>query len=283
MADSSNETEFNNNHNQNDAEVEVNEKTATKWKKRKNPSFTNEYFEKIIDPKTGSSTGNLIQHLDLVHKIVSQENEKKKPRTTKITDYVKSTQPHPPHIQKQREEGLLKWMLRTNQPLSAVTNEAYKEMINIFDSSFITIPEEKKIRTMIGKTTWITPDLKIKDVMLEINYIPSPHTAVVIADSLHKIISDWKLEDCISSIITDNGANMVASIPFLKIKPGCSDILRLPCTAHTLQLAIIKGLTPVEVLVARVRRLVRFFVTQKQVERLTAVQKKLGYNERRKE
>ncbi|CAB4411048.1 unnamed protein product [Rhizophagus irregularis] len=129
MADSSNETEFNNNHDQNDAEVEINEKTATKWKKRKNPSFTNEYFEKIIDPKTGdelrickildddgnqckktyrntgSSTGNLIQHLDLVHKIVSQENEKKKPRTTKITDYVKSTQPHPPHIQRQREEA----------------------------------------------------------------------------------------------------------------------------------------------------------------------------------
>ncbi|EXX50591.1 hypothetical protein RirG_269370 [Rhizophagus irregularis DAOM 197198w] len=104
--------------------------------------------------------------------------------------------------------------------------------------------------------TWITPDLKIKD-----------------------IISDWKLEDRISSITTDNGANMVASIPFLKIKPGCSDILRLPCTAHTLQLAIIKRLAPVEVLVARVRRLVRFFVTQKQVERLTAVQKKLGYNE----
>jgi len=35
-------------------------------------------------------------------------------------------------------------MLRTNQPLSAVTNEAYKEMMNIFDSSFI-IPGEKKI------------------------------------------------------------------------------------------------------------------------------------------
>ncbi|CAB4415453.1 unnamed protein product [Rhizophagus irregularis] len=78
--------------------------------------------------------------------------------------------------------------------------------------------------------TWITPDLKIKDVILE-------------------------LEDRISSITTDNGANMVASIPFLKIKPGCSDILCLPCTAHTLQLAIIKGLAPVEVLVARVRRL----------------------------
>ncbi|PKC54894.1 hypothetical protein RhiirA1_476483 [Rhizophagus irregularis] len=192
MVDSSNETEFNNNYDQNDAEVEVNEKTATKWKKRKNPSFTNEYFEKIIDPKTGdelrickildddgnqckktyrntgSSTGNLIQHLDLVHKIVSQENEKKKPRTTKITDYVKSTQPHLPHIQRQQKEA---------RNISLTTD---------FWSS------RAKYGYLGVTATWITPDLKIKDVMLEINYISSPHmyTAVVIADSLHKIISN---------------------------------------------------------------------------------------------
>ena len=115
--------------------------------------------------------------------------------------------------------------------------------------------------------------------MLEIKYIPSSHTAIVIANSLHKIILDWKLEDRISSIITDNGTNMVASIPLLKNKSGCSNILRLPCMAHTLQLAIIKGLSPAEVLVARARRLIRFFVMQKQVERLTAVQEKLGYKE----
>jgi hypothetical protein len=35
-------------------------------------------------------------------------------------------------------------------------------------------------------------------------------TPVVIADFLHKIISDWKLEDCIFLITTENGTNMVA-------------------------------------------------------------------------
>ena len=208
-------------------------------------------------------------------------------------------------------------MLGTNQPLSAVTNKAYREKIELFDSAFV-IPGEKKIQIMIGKSydynqnnlhnlldetaqnvslttdfwsskakhgylgvtaTWITPDFKIKDVMLDIKYVSSPHTANVIAKSLHKIILDWKLENRITSITTDNGANMVTSIPLLKNKSGCSDILRLPCTAYTLQLAIIKGLASAEILVARVRRLVGFFVTQKQIERLIAVQKKLGYNE----
>ncbi|PKB94897.1 hypothetical protein RhiirA5_437820 [Rhizophagus irregularis] len=57
--------------------------------------------------------------------------------------------------------------------------------------------------------TYITLDFKIKDVMLEIKYMSSHHIPVVITDSLHKIISDWKLEDHISSITTNNRTNMV--------------------------------------------------------------------------
>ena len=38
--------------------------------------------------------------------------------------------------------------------------------------------------------TWITPDFKIKDVILDIKYILSPHIANVITKSLYKIILD---------------------------------------------------------------------------------------------
>ncbi len=41
-------------------------------------------------------------------------------------------------------------MLKTNQLFSAVINEVYKKMIEIFDSSFIILGE-KKIQTMIRK------------------------------------------------------------------------------------------------------------------------------------
>ncbi|CAG8535628.1 5873_t:CDS:2 [Cetraspora pellucida] len=79
-----------------------------------------------------SLTENLIVHLKDCHGIVSQDN---------IGALRK----------KQCEEVVLKWMLLTNQPLSIVIDEAYKEKIAAFDPSF-TISEEKKIRTMIAKS-----------------------------------------------------------------------------------------------------------------------------------
>ena len=42
----------------------------------------------------------------------------------------------------------------------------------------------------IGITaTWITPDFKVKDVMLEIKYASSPYTANVVAELLYECIS----------------------------------------------------------------------------------------------
>ncbi|PKK55787.1 hypothetical protein RhiirC2_722260, partial [Rhizophagus irregularis] len=146
--------------------------------KRKKPSFTQEYFEKEVNDKgediricnildgssikcgqeykcgkSGSSTGNLIMHLRDKHNIVSSDDAdiSKKPRNSKITDFARNHKPHPKHIQKRREKATLKYMLLTNQPLSAVTNEAYKEKMAEFDPSFI-IPGEKKIRIMVVKS-----------------------------------------------------------------------------------------------------------------------------------
>ncbi|CAG8736935.1 20810_t:CDS:2, partial [Rhizophagus irregularis] len=140
---------------------------------------------------TGSSTGNLVVHLRDVHQIIDEDNENALKR----------------HIQKQREESVLKWMLLTDQPLAAITNPAYKEKMSHFDPSFV-VPGEQKIKTMIVKSyqhnyenlknilnetaatvvslttdlwssrakhgyigimaAWITPNFKVKDVMLEI-------------------------------------------------------------------------------------------------------------------
>jgi len=74
-------------------------------------------------------------------------------------------------------------------------------------------------------------------------------------------------------VTTDNGANVVAAIREL------APIERLSCAAHTLQLAIGKGLKLVETLITRVKHLINFFSTQKQIERLVKVQKDSGYEE----
>ncbi|GBC12879.2 zinc finger BED domain-containing protein 1-like [Rhizophagus irregularis DAOM 181602=DAOM 197198] len=66
---------------------------------------------------------------------------------------------------------------------------------------------------------------------------------------------------------TDNGSNMVCAGKLM------GELTRLPCAAHTLQLVVGKGLLPAEVLIARAKRLINFFTTPKQTEKLLEIQK----------
>ncbi|CAG8594255.1 657_t:CDS:2, partial [Scutellospora calospora] len=220
--------------------------TKSITKKRKNPSFTKLYFDKEINSKGeevricniknkndkrcdqtyknfGASTRNLIVYLRDIHNIINEEDTNE-------------------HISKKRKEAILKWMLITNQPISTITDLAYKEKISQFDSSFVML-REYKIKTMISKSyeyncqnlkdllketaiasskakqeylgitaIWITPDFKIKDIILDIKYATSPHM-------------NWNLEEKITAIVTDN--------------------------------AIKKELVFVEILIARVRRYIQ--------------------------
>ncbi len=83
----------------------------------------------------------------------------------------------------------------------------------------------------------------------------------------------WKIEDHVITITTDNSANIVSAI--YELKP----IKRLSYAAHTLQLAIGKGLKLIETLTTHVKQLINFFLTQKQIEQLIKVQKDSGYEE----
>ena len=53
-----------------------------------------------------------------------------------------------------------------------------------------------------------------------------------------------------------------------------SNIRWQPCTAHTLQLVIGKGLNEVKLLILRTKRLIDFFLRPKQSEKLAEIQKK---------
>ncbi|PKC51141.1 hypothetical protein RhiirA1_484431, partial [Rhizophagus irregularis] len=70
----------------------------------------------------------------------------------------------------------------------------------------------------------------------------------------------------------DNGSNVVKAGKILK---DHNNITRIPYTAHTLQLVVGKGLLSAERLVVRAKRLISFFTTPKQTERLIEAQKNL--------
>lgn len=255
--------------------------------------------------KYDGSTGNLNSHI-IKHGIIPPTSENftseniPKPAQSMLNDAG----------QKEKEESTLRWILLTTQPLSTVTHKAYIEHMSLIDPQF-TVPGEKKIRMMIARSygynrdklklllktaqsislttdlwssrskhgylgltaTWINKEFEIMDVLLEISYFPAPHNARAITEVIKKAIEKWEIEDRVVSITTDNGSNVVAAIRDL------TSIKRLSCAAHTLQLAIGRGLKVVEGLVSHVKQLINFFSTQKQIERLIKVQKDIGYEE----
>jgi hypothetical protein len=64
-----------------------------------------------------------------------------------------------------------------------------------------------------------------------------------------------------------------------RLLKNSKNIVRFPCAAHTLQLVVGKGLVPAERLVARAKRLINFFTTPKQTERLIDIQKTMRHGQ----
>jgi len=121
----------------------------------------------------------------------------------------------------------------------------------------------------IGITcSYIDSKFTLHEITLTVNYVRYPHTAEHITESLEEILEDWKLREKVFVITTDNAANMKKAVS------NMNAIQWQGCDAHTLQLIIGKGLVPVKVLVKRVKRLIEFFMSSKQSERLEDIQKK---------
>ena len=117
--------------------------------------------------------------------------------------------------------------------------------------------------------SYIDPDFILKEVMLAIEYVQYPHTAEHIFECFENILNQWKIRHITSTITTDNGSNMKKSVKLL------NGVNWIGCFAHTLQLVIGKGLYIAKALILRVKRLIDFFMTLKQFERLQKIQKNI--------
>jgi len=81
---------------------------------------------------------------------------------------------------------------------------------------------------------------------------PYPHDAFTIAKEINNIIHSYHLEFKITAIVTDNRSNVKSAIEQLDI---CK---RIPCSAHTLQLSVLKGLEKVLQLIYKCKKLIHF-------------------------
>lgn len=79
---------------------------------------------------------------------------------------------------------------------------------------------------------YIDNECKLKSAVLETARLKNDHTAENIAEELTRICTNWDILDKVSTIVTDNGANIVSAVTkYMKKK-------HLLCFAHTLNLVV---------------------------------------------
>ena len=115
--------------------------------------------------------------------------------------------------------------------------------------------------------SYLNQSFKLCEFTLDIAYVRYPHNALHIKDTLENVLNEWNIREKVFIITTDNAANMKKCVEDIE------GVNRIGCTAHTLQLIIGKGLKPAEILIARVKQLIDFFMRPKQSERLEDAQK----------
>lgn len=220
--------------------------------------------------------------------------------------------PHSKSTQYKLNVALLEFIINDSQSFHILKNEGFRKFLHALDPSY-SIPCDKTIKSLISEayklgiknlltliinscefislTTdlwtarsrtgyigvtghWLNEKFEPYNMLVSIENILYPHTAEAISNYLEKYIEEYRLESKLFCIITDNGSNMKAAVKLLNNKND--KIQRLPCVAHTLQLTIIKTLKSINKQVMRYKKLVKFFQSPKQSERLQTVQIELS-------
>jgi hypothetical protein len=108
----------------------------------------------------------------------------------------------------------------------------------------------------------------LHEFTLDIAYVQYPHSSKHILETLERVLENWKIRDLVFTATTDSGSNVKKAIQDME------GVNWLRCTAHTLNLVIGKGMKPAEILIARAKRLIDFFLRPKQSKRLEDIQQK---------
>src|ERR1044072_219622 len=116
---------------------------------------------------------------------------------------------------------------------------------------------------------WLTQEMKLCDILVCVNPISYPHTGEHICKTIQDKLKVLGLEKKVIIAVTDNGSNMVKAIG------EWNGVEWVPCSAHTLQLCVLKGLRKIKPYLRRFSKLNQFFESPKQTERLEYAQKEI--------
>ncbi|CAG8620301.1 1513_t:CDS:2, partial [Dentiscutata heterogama] len=226
-----------------------------------------------------TATRNMIQHLLTVYQI----NEYSKSQSAPLIIQ--------PSRQEDITFDLVDWIIDDMQAFSVIKNKKFRKLINNLYSNY-QIPAIRLIKNIIFKAVqhskdklkqlfnstiisasfttdewisnhkpyigvtiyWIFPDFKLHQVLLSLEKHSYPYTALNIFQKLKSIFEKFKIEDKFIVGVTDNAANMVATIKKFE------NIQHLRCVTHTIQISIKYGIEKINRLMAKISKLNKYIV-----------------------
>ncbi|XP_060846118.1 E3 SUMO-protein ligase ZBED1-like [Rhopalosiphum padi] len=89
-------------------------------------------------------------------------------------------------------------------------------------------------------------------VCLGCEHFPLQHTAINLAEYLKNITIEWKINNKVVAVVTDNAANMVSAVRQLHFR-------HIGCFAHSINLVVQNSLENISEIVSKVKKIVEFF------------------------
>ncbi|XP_078030269.1 E3 SUMO-protein ligase ZBED1-like [Epinephelus lanceolatus] len=242
--------------------------------------------------KYHGNTSSMIRHFTAKHGATNQGNTNQVDRKREL------------------DEALVNMVVKDSQPFSIVDDCGFKEFVALLDPTY-TLPSRRALKNMVVQryeeektkakavmqkveavsltadmwtsinmdaylavtSHYVDDSVKLATVLLGVLPFPETHTAANITAATRSLMEEWGIEGKVTSIVTDAGANMVASVRILNLRHAI-------CFAHALNLVVKKSLdaTPgLEDLRTRARKVVSFFKTSTTAkEKLREVQEQMN-------
>lgn len=142
-------------------------------------------------------------------------------------------------------------------PMYNITKDEVKSYLQCAPSHSITTDAwtSKNMDSFITTTAhFITEEFSLESVVLDTQRVTGSHTADRLAQQIQETCNNWELREV--KAVTDNAANIQLALSLL-------DMPHFGCFAHTINLAVSKGLndTSVKKVIGKVRTLVSKFKT----------------------
>lgn len=198
-------------------------------------------------------------------------------RQTNLHECLETIQALPRNLQNDINNHLTKWIVNEMLPFSVISSKNFKELCyklnkryqvpsiltlktNILDNVEHT---KDQLKLLLKKSSisvnftmdtwtqfhtpficitihWLDQDFKMYQALLSIESFSYPHTGINIASKLNEVFSKWDLHKKILAGVTDNASNMALAMSMLE------NVVHIKCGAHTIQLAVKKGLECIE-------------------------------------